>query len=118
MIRIIKTMLLAAVLVGTAHSAFADRGIGKKAKSKVNISLIGASSIKSSLFSNLKNGLTYRGSILLKRQFITANGTQNNSVVSFQKGNTIYILPTRNRIVMPEIKQGYTGLKIVIPTHK
>jgi hypothetical protein len=118
MIRIIKTMLLAAVLMGTAHSAFADRGIGKKSKSRVNISLIGTSSIKNSLFSNLKSGLTYRGSILLKRQTITTNGTFNNSVVSFQKGNTIYILPTRNRIVMPEIKQGYTGLKIVIPAHK
>jgi hypothetical protein len=116
MIRFIKTMLLGVVLVSTTTSAFADRGIGKKAKNKVSISLTGASTLKSSLFSNLKSGVTYKGNIALKKNFVTSRGAFSNSVATFQKGNTTYIIPTRNKIVIPEIKQGYTGLKIVIPT--
>jgi hypothetical protein len=115
--KIIKTSILAVVLVSTAHTALADRGIGKKAKNKVTLN-IGSnySTIRNSLFSNLKNGLTYRGSILVKKQF-SANSVYNNTLVTFQKGNTIYVIPYKNRIVMPEIKQGYTGVKIRIPVH-
>ncbi len=117
MIKIIKTSILAVVLICTAHTALADKGIGKKAKSKVTVNISNNFiSIKNSLYSNLKNGLSYRGSILLKKQFST-NSVSNTSLVTFQKGNTIYVVPYKNRIVMPDIKQGYTGVKIRIPVH-
>lgn len=117
MMRIIKTSILAIVLVSTAHTALADRGIGKKVKNKVNLNITtNYNTIKNSLYSNLKNGLTYRGSILVKKQFSTTS-IYNNTLVTFQKGNTIYVIPYKNRIVMPEIKQGYTGIKIRIPVH-
>ena len=115
--KIIRTSILAVVLVTIAHTALADKGIGKKAKNKVTLNIsTNYSSLKNSLYSNLRNGLSYRGSILIKKQFST-NAAYNTTLVTFQKGNTVYVLPYKNKIVVPEIKQGYTGFKIRIPVH-
>lgn len=114
MIKITKIICLAVVLMCTTHSALADKGIGKKAKNKVSLNIVTNGTLKNSLFSNLRSGLTYRGSILIKKP---SNGMYNNTLVTFQKGNTVYILPYKNKIVMPEIRQGYTGTKVTIPIH-
>lgn len=116
MIKTTKIVLLAVALLGTTHSALADRGIGKKAKNKVSLNISTNNSFKSSLYNNLKSGLTYKGSILVKKQ-ISNNVMYNNTLVTFQKGNTVYILPYKHKIITPEIKQGYTGSKITIPIH-
>ncbi|MBL0147033.1 MAG: hypothetical protein IPP48_16270 [Chitinophagaceae bacterium] len=111
MIKTTKIVLLAVALLGTTHSALADRGIGKKAKNKVSLNISTNNSFKSSLYNNLKSGLTYKGSILVKKQ-ISNNVMYNNTLVTFQKGNTVYILPYKHKIITPEIKQGYTGSKL------
>lgn len=117
MIKIIKTSILVVVLICTTHTVLADKGIGKKAKNKVTVNISSNfNSIKNSLYSNLKNGLFYRGSILVKKQYSTSS-VYNTSLITFQKGNTTYVVSYKNRIVMPDIKQGYTGVKIRIPVN-
>jgi hypothetical protein len=119
MIKITKIMLLALVLTSTSYSAFADKGVGKKSKNKVALNITTVGSIKNSLAFNLKSGLKYTGSFLYKRPTTTNTGVVFNSrtVVTYQKGNTVYIIPYKQKIIMPELKQGYAGVKIIIPTH-
>lgn len=104
-------MLIAFVSVGTAFNAMADRGVGKKSKTtKVTLNISTPSTLKNSLSLNLKTGLRYTGSMVQSQQ----NGMMKTSLVTYQKGNITYIIPYKQKIVMPEIKPGYTGMKLII----
>lgn len=39
---------------------------------------------------------------------------QGSSMKLYQKGNTIYLIPNQQKIIIPEIKQGYTGMKLIL----
>lgn len=109
-----KIILIFALVLGSMLHSFADRGVRKKAKNKVMLNISSNSlSFKSSLNYNLKNGLKYKGFMLTETKplpnFICLNG-----INSFQKGNTIYLSPYKQKIIIPELKQGYTGMKLII----
>lgn len=118
MIKTTRIMLIAFVLFGTAFSAIADRGIGKKSKSsRVTLNISTPSTLKNSLSLNLKNGLRYTGSVLVNQQN-SGSSMMRSSLVTYQKGNTTYIIPYKQKIIIPEMKQGYTGMKLIIrPNH-
>ncbi|MBX2887167.1 MAG: hypothetical protein KF829_00800 [Ferruginibacter sp.] len=101
------------VLAGvTTFSSYADRGVGKK-KGKVllNIKTTG-NSFQQDIAYNLKSGLKYSGSILTNTK---AGGfSSGNVLVTYQKGNSIYIMPYKQKVVMSDIQPGYTGMKLVI----
>jgi len=113
MSKITKIVLLVAVLNGILLTAFADRGISKnKKKVSLNISTNNSSFSKSLSF-NLKSGLKYRGTLLNNIEN-SKNAVTYSTLVTFQKGNTIYIVPQKQKMLVPEIKQGYTGMKLII----
>lgn len=114
MSKIAKKILLLGILTGTMLVSFADRGIGKKSKSKVLLNINTNNSFKNSLSFNLKAGLKYKGSLLSNPQ---QPGSTPTELVTYQKGNSIYIIPYKQKIIVPEIKQGYTGLKLIIKTN-
>jgi hypothetical protein len=118
MIKTTRIMLIVSVLFSTAFSAMADRGIGKKSKSaRVTLNISTPSTLRNSLSLNLKNGLKYTGSMVLNQQG-SGGSMMKSSLVTYQKGNTTYIIPYKQKVVMPEIKQGYTGMKLIIrPNH-
>ena len=116
MIKLSKLTLLFAALLGMALSALADRGISKKSKSKVTLNISTPTILKNSVSLNLKSGLRYSGSMLLSQRTIN-NSMVSNTLVSYQKGNTVYIIPYKQKIVMPEIKPGYTGMKLILRSH-
>ncbi len=109
-------MLVAVVLCSTLQGALADRGIGKKSKSKVTLNISTPTILRNSLSLNTKFGLRYTGSVLLNQQ-TTGKTMLGNSLVTYQKGNTVYIIPYKQKVLVPEIKPGYTGMKLVIRTH-
>ena len=116
MSKIAKKILLLSILTGTMLVSFADRGIGKKSKTKVILNINTTNSLKNSISFNLKGGLKYKGSLLSNVQ------QQNKSLIStelvtYQKGNSIYIIPYKQKIIVPEVRQGYTGLKLIIKTN-
>lgn len=113
--KIAKILFLVAIFNGVMLTGFADRGVGKKSKPKVALN-IAPTYGSSSVSFNLKSGLQYKGSLLNKVNTSGSSITYNN-LVTFQKGNTIYILPYKQKILVPEIKQGYTGLKLIIKTN-
>ena len=82
-----------------------DRGVRKKARTNHVILNVSPSEALKKKLSELKSSdATY-----------CDEGTTNfNSIKTFQKGNTIYIQPAPQKIITTEIKQGYTGLKLII----
>jgi hypothetical protein len=111
-----KIIIVVLMLSGIGFNALADKGIGKKSKSKVNLNITTANSLRNSISLNLKTGLKYTGSLLVNQQ-ISGTTYLTNTLLTYQKGNTIYIIPHKQIIAIPEIKQGYTGMKIIIKTH-
>jgi len=100
------------VLSGTVTLALADRGVGKKGK-RVTLNINVPSSLTSYMPFNLKSGLTYKGSLLTSQETI-GSSIMNNSMITYQKGNTVYVLPYKHRIAVPDVQQGYTGVKFII----
>ena len=116
MIKLSKLILVAVVLLSPTLSALADRGISKKSKSKVSLNISTPTILRNSVSLNLKSGLRYTGSFLVNQTNIN-NSMISNSLVTYQKGNTVYIIPYKQKIIMPEIKPGYTGMKLIIRSH-
>lgn len=115
MIKVTKLILIVAVLSGTALSAWADRGIGRKSKNRISLNIGTASTFKKSISLNLRSGLTYTGSLLAKKQI---NGmTVNSSLITYQKGNTVYIVPYKQKILVADMGKGYAGTKLIIRPH-
>ncbi|MEO6732057.1 MAG: hypothetical protein ABIN01_12635 [Ferruginibacter sp.] len=111
--KFIKKLLAVTILFSIVAEASADRGIGRKSKNKTVLNINAPSNLRNSIGFNLKNGLSYKSTLLNSRK--TVNGpTMNTSIVTYQKGNTTYIIPYKNKITVAEIKQGYTGMKIII----
>ena len=103
------------LVCGVCLFAFADRGgFVKKNKTHLNINTNG--NLKNSIAFNLKSGLTYRGSSILDQQQI-GNSVISDAIISFKKGNTVYILPYKQKIVIPEYTQ-QDGYKLIIRSRK
>ena len=110
-----KKLLTIALLFGIAQVAMADRGVGKK-KNKTVLNIYTPSTLRNSIAFNLKSGLSYKGSLLSSTQTV-GNSIMANSLITYQKGNVTYVIPYKHKIVMPEITQGYTGMKLIIHSH-
>ena len=104
------------MLSGVAFSALADKGIGKKNKTKVTLNINTSNSLRNSISLNLKSGLKYTGSLLVNQQY-EGNVILSNTLLTSQKGNTVYIIPHKQIIAVPEMRQGYTGMKLIIKPH-
>lgn len=116
MLKKAKMILIIVMLSGIGFSAMADKGVGKKNKTKISLNINSGNSIRKSISINLKTGLKYTGSLMASQQ---VNGTSylNSTLLTYQKGNTVYIIPQKQVYTVPEMKQGYTGLKLIIKTH-
>jgi hypothetical protein len=116
MMKTAKMILVVLMFSGVGFSALADKGIGKKNKSKVSLNINTGNSLRNSISLNLKTGLKYTGSLLANQQ-IAGTSYLTNTLLTYQKGNTIYIIPHKQIIAVPEMKQGYSGIKLIIKTH-
>ncbi|MEO6454846.1 MAG: hypothetical protein ABIN97_12270 [Ginsengibacter sp.] len=88
--------------------ANADRGVFGKKKNKVQLNITTVNSLKRSIPFNLKSGLTFKGSTLSNTQQI-GNSFFNTALISYKKGNTVYILPYKQKVLIPSysLQQGY-----------
>ena len=111
-----KMILIILMSSGIVFSAMADKGIGKKNKAKANLNITTGNSLRNSISLNLKTGLKYTGSLLVNQQ-VSGNVLLTNTLLTYQKGNTVYIIPHKQIIAVPDVKQGYTGMKLIIKSH-
>lgn len=116
MLKKAKIILIVLMLSSIGFTAMADKGIGKKSKNKVSLNINSGNSIKKSVSLNFRTGLKYTGSLMTNQQ-LSGGSFLNNSLLTYQKGNTVYIIPQKQIYTVPEIKPGYTGVKLVIKTH-
>jgi len=108
-----KNLLTLFILLSILMEAWADKGFGRKDKNRATLNITVPYGMKSSIPFNLKSGLSYKGILLNTR--INLGGTMlNTSIVTYQKGNSTYIIPYKNKITVTEVKQGYTGMKVII----
>ncbi len=114
--KITKILLVLGLCSGIALSTLADGGIGRKSRNKVGLNIATPSTLRNAIFINLRSGLKYTGSLLSAPQ---SNGSFmfSNTLITYQKGNTVYIVPYKHVISMPDVKPGYTGMKIIIRPH-
>lgn len=89
-------MVVAALLMGVAGLAIASMGGEKKAK-KSTTPVTVFTPIRTTSGFTLKAGPAYKGSFNLSQEK-TPGGLSFNSLVTFQKGNTTYIMPVNHRI--------------------
>ena len=94
--------------------SFADRGVSKK-RNKVVINIKTPNNFKTALNFNLKNGLKYKGSLIMNS--VTAAPNSFNNLITYQKGNSVYILPYKQKIFVADVHQGFAGTKLIISFH-
>lgn len=111
-----KLILGIVILSSITLSALADRGIGKKSKSTASLNISTSGSLKNSISVNLKSGLRYTGSLLANQQ-TDGKTILRNTLLTYKKGNTVYIIPHKQVIAVPDVSQGYTGMKLIIKPH-
>jgi hypothetical protein len=111
-----KIILGIVILSSIAINALADRGIGKKSKSTASLNISTSGSLRSSISINLKSGLKYKGSLLTSQQS-DGKTILKNTLLTYKKGNTVYIIPHKQVVAVPEMSQGYTGMKLIIKPH-
>ena len=87
-----------------------------KNKAKVTLNITTPNTLRNSISLNLKSGLKYTGSLLVSQQ-VDGKSLLSNTLLTYQKGNTVYIIPHKQIIAVPEMKQGYTGMKLIIKSH-
>lgn len=106
-----KILVVFLLFCGVCLFAYADRGgFVKKNKTQLNINPNG--NLKNSIAFNLKSGLTYRGSFLMNQEKVGA-AVVSDAMVSYQKGNTIYILPYKQKVFIPSYNNN-DGYKLII----
>ncbi len=106
-----KILIVCVLSFGIGLLSFADRGgFVKKNKPEVNIETHGT--LKNSIQFNLKSGLKYKGSDILNFQKI-GNSIVAESIVTYKKGNTTYLIPFKQKIAIPEYtREG--GYKLIL----
>lgn len=103
------------VFCGIFMMALADRGgFLKKNKTRLNIATQG--SLQNSIAFNLRSGISYKGSFLLNKRQV-GNSMVSDAFISYKKGNTIYILPYKQKLCIPEYDQR-GGYKLIIRSRK
>lgn len=113
MTKLIQNTLIVTVLSLAATVAMADRGgFGRKEKkNKLKFEIAAPSSLKTSIFMNLRSGMLFKGSKSISFQK-SGNSLMDNSIVSFRKGNTIYVMPYKQKVIMPQYDKT-NGYKLV-----
>ena len=109
--KIAQISILLSLLIGQMYISYADRGIGKR-KARIMLNIKAPSSFNSSLLFNLRNGMKYNGS-LMNTNFNTVSANQN-TLITYQKGNSVYIIPYKQKIFVADVKQGFAGTKLII----
>lgn len=110
----IRILFLVSILTSQMFVSFADRGVGKK-KTKIVLNIKTPNNFSSSLNFNLRNGMKYTGSI--STNSVSTTSTKFNTLITYQKGNSVYILPVKQKMIVADIRQGYTGTKLIIKVH-
>ncbi len=109
----LKTLLIISIFIGNMPYSFADRGVRNRTKKTIALNINTSNSFKNSLYLNLKSGLKFKG-LEFAETTNSNNFIHGLTIMTYEKGNTTYIIPNQRKIIVPEVKQGYTGMKLIL----
>ncbi len=92
----LKKSIICMAMIGAVALALASSGGGEKKRS---IASAGINILKTTPGFSLKAGRNYSTALTLSSR--TYNLALTNTVLTYRKGNTIYILPSANRFCKP-----------------
>ena len=97
-----RKLVVIALIAVSSIASFATLGDGNKKTNKTTSSLLSSRTSKPGTFS-LRSGYTYRGNQVLntesQKRYISLNTT-----VTYQRGNTTYIVPLKKKVVLSNVK--------------
>ena len=93
----LKKSLICATMLGVVAIALASSGGGKK---KSSTSALGLIPVKANGTFTLKSKPSYSGSHMLSTMNLR-NSTVYRSIITYQKGNTTFIVPSKYRVNNP-----------------
>ncbi|MFN2437592.1 MAG: hypothetical protein ABR503_00225 [Chitinophagaceae bacterium] len=102
--RISKKKFITALLIGGSLAAFATLGDGTGTKSSYSKSLLSYKPVYNYKHFTLKSGYNYRGSHIFSPKTSKENYIILNKVITYQKGNTTYILPLKRKVLLDKIR--------------
>ncbi len=109
--QIFKKVITAVLFTGVAFLAFASIGDGKGKTKNPRPAKSLFTPIKTNNGFTLKSGLTYRGSMLLMSDKNKKGTTHYHSLVTYQRGNSTFILPYRTKIPVASKMQMRSNLQ-------
>ena len=102
--RISKKKIITALLIGGSLAAFATLGDGEGKKVSYSRSLLTYKPVYNYKSFTLKSGYNYRGTNIFSAKSSQENYIILNKVITYQKGNTTYILPLKRKVLLDKIK--------------
>jgi hypothetical protein len=104
--RLMRQTIISALMVAVVGLAFASKGGGGDKKSNNRLPLkTEFTPIRTTGTFTLKAGPSYTGSFLLGQEK-TKNYISINSLVTYQKGNSIFIVPYTYKVNIPVLMDG------------
>lgn len=98
-----KTLMLTALLCLYVVSFGSYVGAGDKKETKTKNTKTVFSNLKGTMNFSLRNGMLYRGNKVVSTQRCEKS-VLYNSVVTYSKGNTIYIIPHKQSLFLAKFK--------------
>ncbi len=102
----LKKSIICLAMIGAVTLALASSGGGEKRRSTPSV---GINMLKATPGFSLKAGRNYSTSLALRSR--SYNLALTNTVLTYRKGNTIYILPSANRFCKPNT--GRNNLNVI-----
>jgi hypothetical protein len=90
------------IIAGSAVAAFATLGDGKIKKDRPFGSMLISNKTQTNNSFSLRSGYTFRGNQVIKPE--TNQYVNFNTVVTYQRGNTTYVLPIKKKVLISNIK--------------
>lgn len=115
----LKKSIISGAMIGLVALALASSGGGDKKKKSETASMPEFTPIRTTNGFTLRSGLSYSGSSILNTSQ-NKNYITRDMVVTYQKGNTVYILPHKSRVstVSGNFKSNLNLLDLRIRLHK
>lgn len=98
----VKKLAVLLLIAVFAIASFATLGDGNKKSSLPKKSLLSSKTVKQGVFS-LRSGYTFRGNQVINTQ-IQNRYISLNTTVTYQKGNTTYIVPLKKKVILNNVK--------------
>lgn len=107
-----KKLLLSLLFTGLTAFSFAGTGDGGKSKATASLHN-GFTPVRLSSGFTLKAGPNYHGSMMLSEEK-KADYIQFNSLITYQKGNTTYIVPYSHRVSVSAGKSNLQAINLKV----